>query len=68
MDYINKAWVWLNRYPEAVCRTVEDEADRCNYRQCAEGNVENVMDRPVGDADVQAEKEKWYSYLHLVQR
>ncbi|KAF3480121.1 uncharacterized protein GIQ15_05468 [Arthroderma uncinatum] len=32
------------------------------YKQSMEGDVEGVMDRPVGDADVQAEKEKWDSW------
>ncbi|KAM5442362.1 hypothetical protein MferCBS31731_002737 [Microsporum ferrugineum] len=47
---------------EARRRLLGDNANGCAYHRYLEGDVEGVMDRPVGDADVQAEKEKWDSW------
>lgn len=44
--------------------SVRDTGDRANgYMQYTEGDVEGVMDRPVGNTtDVYAECEKWYVF------
>lgn len=40
--------------------SVRDLLANCDYFTATEGDVERVMDRPVGDgADVQMEREKW---------
>lgn len=51
MDYTSRAWV----------RSIPEIMRGIDTKWCyTEGDVEGIMDRPIGDApDVQAEREKW---------